>query len=108
MLLPLKLRNKRMAQPTGKLKFAYQTIANMECKIEELKAELNKYEWVSVKDSLPENKKGVVATNGERTGEVWFDFDRFNHAYDIEMDEYDIAFLKTITHWIYLPEPSLV
>ena len=60
--------------------------------------------WINVKDRLPGNKKGVIASNGEQVGEAYFDFDRFNHAYDIEMDEYDIAFIRSITHWMYLPE----
>ena len=61
--------------------------------------------WISVKDRLPKNRSGVIGTNGELVGEIWFDKDKFNHPFDVYVDEYDLAFIKSITHWMLLPNP---
>lgn len=62
-------------------------------------------EWISIDDRLPDNKSGVIAANADQVSEVYFDFYRFNHAYDIEIDEHDIKFIQSITHWKPLPQP---
>lgn len=62
-------------------------------------------QWISIKDYLPENKKGVIASNGDLVGELYFNYDKFNHPYDCEMDVYDIEFIESVTHWMPLPEP---
>ena len=61
--------------------------------------------WISVKDGPPENRTGVIASNTERVGEVYYDKDRFQHAYDCQYDEWDAYFISTITHW--MPKPAL-
>ena len=96
-----------MPQPTGKLKFAYQTIANMECKIEELKAELNKYKWVSVEDSLPDDTFDwiLVLADGAMCTMA---YSSKNGFYDVFGNTSGNIIVEEITHWQNLPDADLV
>ena len=66
-------------------------------------------EWISVCDYFPQENTGVLAANDEQVGEMFFYRGGFICPYaDRVNDEYDIAFIKSITHWMPLPEPPNV
>lgn len=75
---------------------------------------MNKEQWISIKDRLPENEQVVITAHDERVGRDfkvqmhWFDAQ--NNTFkswkmgklDLERD--DGTFNDTVTHWIPLPE----
>jgi len=59
-----------MAQPTGKLKFAYETIANMDQEIEQLNQEVEKLQKT--------NKNMHTCVSGYLKGKEWEHWQQFN------------------------------
>ena len=98
-----------MAQPTGKLKFAYETIANMESKIIELK---KKTQWFDPNVELPAGHERVIAVlNGEvivlelqeETPTYEENFKPFFYWHE-PFDEYMQIEWHEVTSWMHLPE----
>ena len=64
--------------------------------IQRLENQLKKYEWVSVKDSLPEKDGFYLA---------WFTFKGNGHTRDIFYYNCDAPMPSSVTHQMPLPEP---
>lgn len=65
-------------------------------RIHNLEQELKKYEWVSVKDRLPEKDGFYLA---------WYTFKGNGHTRDIFYYNCGSPMPSAITHWMALPEP---
>lgn len=71
--------------------------------------EATKPKWVSVHDIVPANKTGVICCcSSGHVSEMYFYDGKFDFPYsNHELDEYDLEFLRNITHWQPLPTPPV-
>ena len=88
--------------------------------VEGLEAELQKYEWVSIEDALPEEHQNVLITNGIRVAAAETNYHLPDDAKrlgfpiywdgcNIEGRDWYFVFEeednKGVTHWMPLPDP---
>lgn len=89
-----------MKEPTGKLKFAFQTITYLETKIDQLEAEIKDLkEWIPVSERLPEGIGCYIIWDGEVIAWAFFSSDKKWCGYNGQNCSYKA------THWKPLPEP---
>jgi len=69
-------------------------------------AELDKFKWYCVHDLTPAPETAVLAANKNQVNEMWF-----NHKSKFDLprndgftDDYDLHFIKGITHWMPMPK----
>lgn len=61
--------------------------------------------WISVKDRLPEQGKGVLITNGSFVTYGWYRGDQKNKRSSCWDSHHGVS--PNTTHWMLLPEPPI-
>lgn len=73
-------------------------------RIHNLEQELRKYEWISVKDRLPEMGMDVLVTDGLHTMVTWCENTNDGVKWVDNYYTYVNVRFKEVTHWMPLPE----
>jgi hypothetical protein len=95
-------------------------VSELISQVEELETELQKYEWISLEDALPEEHQDVLITNGIRVAAAEANYytpsDAKRKGFPIywegcNIEGWDWYFVfeeednKGVTHWMPLPDP---